>query len=307
MQILIAEDDPVSRHLLCATLEKWGYKVVVARDGDQAWGILQSEESPHLAIVDWMMPGLDGPELCRRVRECLSEERSYTYMILLTARGQKEDIVEGMNAGADDYITKPFDAGELRVRLKAARRILELESRLMAAHDALRHEAMHDQLTGLWNRPAIMGMIERELARAKREGGVVSVALADLDYFKRINDTYGHDAGDRVLCDVARLLQTNLRPYDAIGRYGGEEFLIVMPACELEDAARRADQLRQRLEKTDIFLPGKTVHMTACIGVASGGVGEEDTIDAVVHAADTAMYRAKRAGRNRVEISGEAA
>ncbi len=303
MRVLIAEDDPVSCRILAITLEKWGYETVVTRDGAEAWDALKRQDAPNLAILDWMMPHIDGAEVCRRVRAQREQDQPYIYLILLTAKGQKEDIVEGMSAGADDYIAKPFDSGELRARLHAAGRVLELESKLLSAYDALRHEAMHDHLTGLWNRSAILRILQKELARAERERIPVSAALADIDRFKRINDTYGHVEGDAVLRRTAEILKENLREYDAIGRYGGEEFLIVLPGCALDDAARRADQLRETLGETEFSASGEAFSITICVGVAVNDDDGTDGTDALVRAADAAMYCAKRAGRNRVETA----
>ncbi len=305
MRILIAEDDPISNRILRVTLKKWGYDVISTCDGDEAWQVLQSSDAPNLAIVDWMMPKMDGAELCRRVRGIQDSRRAYTYLILLTARGQKEDVIEGMDAGADDYITKPFDAGELRVRLRAAKRVLKLEAGLLKAQEALRHEAMYDHLTKLLNRAAVLDVLSKEIAKANREESAVSVILADLDHFKRVNDTFGHDAGDQVLREASRVLKENLRQYDAIGRYGGEEFLIVLPGCDLTDAAARADMLRQQLKDEPICVGNETISQTVCLGVATSSSAPIGEADELIRAADAAMYVAKRAGRDRVEVAKE--
>ena len=303
MRILIAEDDPVSRRILEATLTKWGYEVVVTTNGSHAWDTLRRADAPSLAIVDWMMPGLDGVDICKRVRDESGEGKSYTYVILLTTKGQKEDMIAGMQAGADDYLTKPFDSGELRVRLRAATRMLDMERKLREAQEALRDEAVHDSLTGLLNRPAILGILQKELARVDRERSTVGVIVADIDHFKKINDTCGHKAGDIVLCRATDILRTSLREYDNIGRYGGEEFLIVMPGCNLDDAASRAETLRARIAGTEIDVQGKTVSLSICMGVTASCEHEHPDIDSLIQAADVAMYRAKRAGRNRVETA----
>src|ERR1700684_4120454 len=223
MRILIADDSIVSRHLLDATLRKWGYQVVVASDGVEAWNVLQEEDAPKLAILDWVMPGLTGPEVCRRVREHATDKDAYTYILLLTSKSQREDLIEGMESGADDYLIKPFDQHELKVRLRAGTRIIDLERELVAAREELREQATKDFLTRIWNRSSILDIFQRELSRADRERRSVGVVLADLDRFKSVNDTYGHFAGDAVLREFARRMQTVTRPYDAIGRYGGEE------------------------------------------------------------------------------------
>jgi two-component system cell cycle response regulator len=229
VKVLIAEDDMVSRRLLEAMLSRWGYEVVVTRDGLEAWHVLQTANTSLLAILDWIMPGIDGVEVCRRVRQ--RGQEPYIYLLLLTTKGRKENIIEGLEAGADDYLTKPFDPHELQVRLRAGKRIVTLQAELIEAREALRIQATHDPLTNIWNRRAIIETLSNELARAGREGVPVAVVLADLDYFKRINDTYGHVAGDAVLCEATNRMRASLRTYDTIGRYGGEEFLIILPNC----------------------------------------------------------------------------
>lgn len=299
MQILIAEDDPVSRRLLEITLKKWGYDVVAATDGDQAWKVLQQEDPPRLAILDWMMPGLSGPEVCRQVRARAQEP--YIYILLLTAKNQKEDLIEGMEAGADDYITKPFDSQELNVRLRAGRRILELQAELVAAREALREQATRDPLTWLWNRSSIMEILARELAKAEREGSAVGLIMADLDHFKRINDTCGHQAGDVVLREAARRMQASLRSYDAVGRYGGEEFLIIMPGSSDSSAIHLAERLRFAINREPVKLPDRSVSFSISLGVTVSAPGVTTDPETLIRVADEALYRAKDLGRNRVE------
>jgi diguanylate cyclase (GGDEF)-like protein len=301
MRILIAEDDPVSRRLLEAKLVKWGYDVVVTCDGDEAWEALRSEDAPRLAVLDWMMPGVDGVGICRRIRQEAREP--YTYIILLTALQCDEDIVTGMEAGADDYITKPFKANELKVRLRAGRRIIDLQKELIEAREALREQATHDPLTGLWNHEEILGIMGRELCRAERQGGSVSVVMADLDHFKEVNDTYGHMAGDAVLRLTAGKMLSMMRGYDSVGRYGGEEFMIVLPGCDREGAAAFAERLRLRIERDPVDVPEGVIRVTSSLGVATFSTGQERDMTSLVKNADSALYRAKKNGRNRVEIA----
>ena len=204
MRILIAEDNAVSRKLLQATLEQWGNDVVLCANGNEAWEALQEDDAPSFAILDWMMPGMDGTEVCRRVRKFKRE--AYSYIILLTAKTQREDIIAGLESGADDYITKPFDRQELKVRLRAGRRILELQQALIIARDQMKDRATRDPLTGLWNRTEIFGLLENEIERSKREQKDVAVVMMDLDQFKQVNDTHGHLAGDAVLRIVSERL-----------------------------------------------------------------------------------------------------
>ena len=299
MRILIAEDDAISRRLLDTILRKWGYEVVVAHDGDQAWEELQKEESPRLAILDWMMPGMDGVEVCGKVRERTGSP--YVYILLLSAKSQREDLVKGLESGADDYITKPFDANELKVRLRAGRRILDLQTQLMSAQEALRDQASRDPLTGIWNRNAIFEIFRRELARATREQSPLSIVMLDIDHFKDLNDTHGHMAGDAVLREFTHRITNSLRPYDDVGRYGGEEFLVVLPGCDLESALRHAERLR-KLMANEPFDTSEGRHVVTCsLGAASATAAEPRSMDTLIRSADAALYRAKRNGRDRSE------
>ena len=300
MKILIAEDDAISRRLLDTILRKWGYEVVVAFNGKQAWEELQKEDAPRLAILDWMMPEMDGVEVCGKVRDRTGSP--YIYILLLSAKSQREDMVKGMESGADDYITKPFDANELKVRLRAGRRILDLQTQLMNAQEALRDQANRDSLTGILNRHAIFETFHRELARAQREGNQLAVVMLDIDHFKALNDTHGHMAGDAVLREFSRRITKSLRPYDSAGRYGGEEFLVALPGCDLDAAVRHAERLRN-LICDEAFTTSEGSHTISCsLGVACTSSASPADAEALIRAADNALYRAKRNGRNRVEI-----
>jgi diguanylate cyclase (GGDEF)-like protein len=298
MKILIADDSVVSRHLLDATLRKWGYDVLVASDGIEAWNELQKDESPSLAILDWVMPGLTGPEVCHLVRKRARE--AYTYLLLLTSKSLKEDLIEGMESGADDYITKPFDQHELQVRLRAGTRIIELQSELLNAREALREQATKDSLTRIWNRSSILEILDRELSRGEREHRSLGVVIADLDRFKSINDTHGHCAGDAVLREAVRRMQSSIRSYDAIGRYGGEEFLIVLPGCDEACTFGQAERLRRELREGEVLIGDVPFRLTASFGATSVPVGARVPGDVLIRTADEAMYRAKREGRDRV-------
>lgn len=297
MRVLIAEDDPVSRRVLQAHLTKWNYEVVVTRDGQEAWDALQAADCPNLAILDWMMPSMDGVEVVRQLRAKATS--SYVYVLLLTAKGQKEDIVAGLEAGADDYLTKPFDAQELQARLRTGRRILDLQSELLAAHEALRNEATHDHLTGVWNRAGILDILQRECARMARTKGRIAVIMADIDHFKAVNDTYGHLAGDDVLREVCRRMQTAVRSYDSIGRYGGEEFIVVLPDSEVLSGAEQAERLRKGVGAKPVETSGAAIPVTLSLGVAIMSQDQVDGYQSLLRIADAALYRAKESGRNR--------
>lgn len=301
MRVLVAEDNPVFQSMLRAMLTKWGYSVVVARDGLAAWSALQGEDAPRLAILDWMMPELDGVEVCRRVRNTGREP--YIYVLLLTARTDSQDLVDGMEAGADDYLTKPFNAHELRVRLRAGCRILDLQEQLLHAREALRDQATHDGLTKVLNRSAIMDVLRNEIARAERDHQPLSLLMLDLDRFKSINDTYGHQMGDAALREAALRMRTACRRYDSVGRYGGEEFLMVLPGCDLADACSQAERLREAIAASSFSCGSESLQVTISVGVSSAHDHHADTM---IREADEALYRAKSQGRNRVEHSGTA-
>ena len=295
MRVLAAEDNPVFQSMLRTMLTKWGYLPVIARSGTEAWRILESGDAPRLAVLDWMMPGMDGVEICRRVRGANREP--YIYLLLLTARTDSQDLIEGMDAGADDYLTKPFNAHELRVRLHAGRRILDLQAELLKTREALREQATHDGLTGLFNRSSILEALDDEISRAARSNQPVSVIMADLDRFKLVNDTHGHLAGDAVLREAARRLKSSARRYDSVGRYGGEEFLIVLPGCDATDAAAQAERMCAAIGGTPIVTPSEPLVVTASLGVACSS---HCPPEALVHQADDALYAAKAGGRNQV-------
>jgi two-component system, cell cycle response regulator len=301
MKILAAEDNPISQSMLRSMLTKWGYEVLTAADGDEAWNILQTAEAPRMAILDWMMPGQDGVEVCRRLRAAAAEP--YTYILLLTARSDSQDLVEAIDAGADDYLTKPFNSSELRARLRAGRRIVELQEQLLEAQEALRERATHDGLTGLYNRVAILDILRQELARATREPLPFTILMADLDHFKEINDRHGHQAGDEVLREAARRMKKTMRCYDSLGRYGGEEFLVVLPSCDECGAWTMAERLRQSLGEEPFAFGEALFPITCSIGCATQPVGEAYDCDSLIRLADGALYTAKHRGRNRTEVA----
>lgn len=303
MRVLIAEDDPISRHVLASTLGQWDFELIIVDDGQAAWELLKKPGAPHLAILDWNMPGMDGVDICRRLRA--RKEGEYAYIILLTARGSKEDMVSGLEAGADDYIIKPFDVNELQVRLRAATRILDLQKELIDARETLREQATHDDLTGLWNRRAILDVLDRELSRAEREQRNVTVIMGDVDFFKQINDTYGHHVGDVVLQQVAERMNTVMRPYDLVGRYGGEEFLMVVPGCEGSFAGYVAERIRAAVCQKAILVGDAQVEVTLSLGVAAAMAPHRGAADKLIRIADDALYAAKDAGRNCVRISND--
>ena len=302
MKALIAEDDPISARLLQASLVKWGYDVVVTRDGVEALETLRQPDSPRLAILDWMMPRMDGPDVIRELRK--DQHGAYVYAILLTAKDRKEDLVRGLDMGADDYLVKPFDLHEMKARVRAGRRILELQEELVRAREALRDQAMHDALTRVLNRAGILEFLDKELDRSRRDLAPIAVILTDLDHFKRVNDNHGHLAGDEVLRQVSAQLRAEVRSYDAVGRYGGEEFLMVLPGCDAVIASRRAESLRVAVAGNPVAISENfKVPVSLSLGVAT--TAELGIVDAetLLRQADEALYRAKGTGRNRVVIA----
>jgi len=295
-KILIAEDDPVSQRMLQSFLTKWGYEIIAVSSGTEALRVLEGPDAPPLAVLDWMMPGMEGPEICREIRK--DPERPYTYVLLLTARTQKEDLLKGLEAGADDYLTKPFDVQELRARLHVGRRILDLQHHLLAATDELRFRASHDMLTGIPNRGTILEAVNRERARQIRDGGSFGVILADLDHFKAVNDNHGHLAGDIVLKEAACRMRACVRSYDSVGRYGGEEFLIVVPTGDGNSTAAVAERVRQAISEKPVMTESGPISVTASLGIA---VSIDRDVKEVLRSADEALYCAKARGRNRVE------
>jgi diguanylate cyclase (GGDEF)-like protein len=262
--------------------------------------VLRGSNPPKLAILDWMMPGLDGVEVCRRLRK--SQKEDYVYVIVLTSRNNADDILECMVAGADDYITKPFKAGELKARIFAANRIVDLHKKFIHVQNQLKQQATHDFLTGLWNRSGILDILHKELNRAQRDNTSVTVMLGDLDHFKAINDSYGHKAGDIVLQEIARRMTTALRPYDGYGRYGGEEFLVVVPRCDITFAEEVAQRIRRAICNGPVICDGHEIPVTMSVGATAVRGASPGDSDAIIHTADAALYTAKENGRNQVHI-----
>ena len=299
MKILVAEDDLVTGRMLEAHLVKWGYEVQIVTDGRQAWQILQQDNAPRLALLDWMMPEMDGLSICREVRRL--NIQPYIYLILLTARRYQEDVVAGLEAGADEYLTKPFDPYELRARLRAGARVVELQDSLIQAREALRDQAMHDSLTTLLNRRATMDFLLAELSRGTREEKPLTLMMVDIDHFKSVNDRFGHPAGDAVLCEVSKRLRASIRNYDSVGRFGGEEFLVVAPGCGSEAGLAQAERLREIVCSQPISVDDISINVTVSVGVATTPKPQAQDLEALLSAADKALYRAKERGRNCVE------
>jgi two-component system cell cycle response regulator len=300
MQALVVDDSAVYRKLIGDCLRSWGFGVTLAESGSEAWRILEQPDAPKLVLLDWVLPDLDGIELCQRIRQAGSSG-PYVYVILLTSNEGRQNMLEAMQAGVDDYLVKPFDELELKARLLVGKRILDLQEELVSAWESMRHAATHDSLTGLMNRAEILSMLQRELERARREHKPVGVILSDIDHFKGVNDALGHLFGDEALREISRRLRAQLRVYDGVGRYGGEEFLMVLPNCDLLNALMRANQLREIVANTPVLYSGEERLITMSMGVAVSACDGKIELEALLNQADAGLYAAKEKGRNRIE------
>jgi two-component system cell cycle response regulator len=302
MRALIADDDRITTAILFRALTGWGIETAVAHDGDEAWVALNAGPAPQIVIADWMMPGLDGLELCRRIRQ--APALAPTYVMLLTAKSARVDLVAGLDAGADDYMTKPIDGEELRARVQVGirvatlqRRLAEQVSELEAARDHLERLASTDVLTEVSSRRGWFEIAATEFSRSRRYGRAVSLLIVDLDFFKRVNDTFGHDAGDRVLQTFASLLRLECRQSDVVGRIGGEEFAVLLPETSLRAAQRLAGRIGAACRTLKVATAAGEVGCTCSIGISE--LRPDDfTIDDVMRRADAALYEAKHTGRD---------
>ncbi len=298
MKVLIAEDDVISRNALVRNILDWGYEVEATGNGEDAWDTIQSGEI-RLAILDWEMPKMDGIEICRKIRhEVQQKMEEYIYVILLTGKDNQDDIVHGLTAGADDYITKPFYFPELKIRLQKGEKIIRRE-------DARIKSASIDSLTQLWNRKKILDLLEEELERGQRSEQPVGVFMVDIDHFKIVNDSYGHIIGDKILSEVASRLKKPLRKYDKVGRYGGDEFLIIVTHLCSENITKLAQRMIGSISEQKFLIDNLELE----VNVSVGGISSEDlpnaTGEELIDASDAALLIAKRSGRNRAVVYNE--
>lgn len=300
MKILVADDDRVSQRLLQVLLKKWGHETLLAGDGIETLKIMESSDSPMIVLLDWEMPGMDGIEVCRRIRS--QNTASPPYIIFITAKDGSVDMVRGLESGASDFIRKPFKKEELKARIGVGIRTVNLQEELVKAHRMMEQIAMYDPLTETFNRRAMMDIIPREISRVKRENRLLSLGLLDIDHFKKINDTHGHDAGDAALVEFACATRESIRRYDTVCRWGGEEFLVLAPYQD-ESADESVvnpvfERIRTAAEKLVVHVEGQAIRFTVSIGVAI--TSGDDSPAALVKRADEALYTAKNTGRNRV-------
>lgn len=295
MDVLIVDDDPITRLALCAALEEWGLNPVVAESGNRALEMLEQDNPPHLLILDWSMPGISGPELCKILRA--RDDGQFFYILMLTGKEGNEAVIEAMEAGADDFLSKPFDHRVLKVRIAAGSRIVRLEQ-------TLNQLASRDSLTQCWNRRMIDELFDSTLAEARRKETPICVMMVDIDHFKAINDNYGHAIGDTALQHMVAILNQNLREYDQVGRYGGEEFIVVLPTTDRDSAWGIAERVRSAVEyQPTILKDGREISMTVSIGLALFDPQRDPDRRSLMERADQALYKAKRSGRNRIIVA----
>lgn len=300
MKVLIAEDEPTGNLILKSMVFRWGFDTVTVFDGDEAWKRLQEEDAPQIAILDWVMPGMDGLEVCRRIREMENGKDRYTYVIMLTGRGDTDDIVTGINAGADDYIVKPFNKEELRARLRTGQRNIELQMALRAANKKLQIMSRLDPLTGALSRSAILDDLDLAMYRSRREEKTLTIALIDIDDLKEMNERHGRSAGDKVLQESVRRISACLRRTDNFGRYGGDEFLVILLGANNGADMEICHRIQSVICEKEIVLLDHSIPVTVSqsLAVWDGEAG----IEKFISSAEQTLLATKANGRNRVEI-----
>lgn len=300
LRVLVADDDRVSRTLMMRVVESWGYQTVEADSGDAAWALLNQPDPPRIAIIDWMMPGIDGVEICRRLHARTDTPLIYT--VLLTSKADEQALIHALEQGAHDFQAKPANPGELRARLLVGRRLVESDDRLNESLARMEQMAATDELTGAANRRNFIQLAEREIYRVQRSHSPLALLVLDIDHFKTINDTHGHVAGDAALCHLVAVCQLSLRRTDIIARFGGDEFVILLPECDPPTAIHTAERLREAIHSTPVPEKGGPFNMSVTIGVATCPAGNHqlEELDDLLRLADEALYEAKDAGRNRI-------
>lgn len=301
MRILIGDSGMLSRTRLEGMVRKWGHEVVSASDGQRAWQLLTGPEPPHAAVLDSAVSGKSGLQVCEEMR--VAERERSPYILLLVGPDPKEDVLRAAEENADDYLVKPFEPNELRLRLRAAQRVVDLQSQVAEAQEALRAGTIRDSLTGLLNRMAVCDCLGRELERAGRENSPLGVAVANLDYFKCLNDTCGRLVGDRVLREVGTRLASGVRPYDVVGRYAGDEFIVVLPRLEEAAAAGVAERIRSCVAAPPSIITNGKAKVTVSVGMVVCANPSAKVAEALLTAAEAASQRAKVGGRNCVRLA----
>ncbi len=294
-RILIADDKAINRRMLKSIIEEMGMESIEAHDGEEACRILKREDAPQIVLLDWIMPKINGLEVCRRIALERSQSQKYSYIILVTSKDEDDEINEGFLAGADDYITRPFNRNELRMRLRVGVRIVQMQRDLL--------KLLHwDPLTNALNRRTALERLDEEIKRSKRCQSPLSIAMLDIDHFKEINDTHGHLVGDMVLKEVVTRIFHSLCSYDLIGRYGGDEFILLFPNAKLADATLTCNHIQNSFTHNPIISADLKLFVTVSIGVTAQNAAS-DLADALIQHADAALYKAKRQGRNQVYLA----
>jgi two-component system, cell cycle response regulator len=301
MKILLADDEPIARTMLEHWVSGWGYQIVSVKDGQSALEALRADQAIRIAVLDWVMPKLDGVDICRQVRELRQEP--YVCFLLLTARDDKNDILRGLDAGADDYLIKPCNPFELRVRLRAAVRLVEVHDGLAAARKELATKATTDPLTGALNRGPALEFLKKELARSERSSVATSIVVVHMDQVAQVVDERGGEIGDRMLEEAARRFLSVVRNYDLFSRTGVGEFLFVLPQCDADHAVEVAARLQYALSGTPATIGLQTLRVTASYGVASTSQRPGARLEQLLCSAEHAARRARSEGRNRVRLA----
>ncbi len=295
----MAENEPEVLGLLEDNLTQWGYEVVICGDGADAWRVLQEDDPPTLALLEWNLPEIDGPQICQRYRELAS--KPYVYTILLTDERPKEEMLKELEAGADEYIVKPVDVYELQVRVRAGSRIVRLQETFLSVLKLSEHEAAHDPLTGLWNRPAVADLLLKELGRSRRDLTPVGVIAAGLDQFEGLAQHYGELTRDSILREVVLRIHSTVRSYDLVGRVGDEDFLIVAPGCDRETGRLLAERLSSSVRRFRAAIGDEIVPLTMSCGVVSGDGTKHRNAESLIKAAEDALKAARTMGGGVVE------
>lgn len=304
MKILVIENSPITLQLIERNLHSWGYDVISYSSEEECQSIILSEDCPRVALLDWSTQEVDGLELCRMIRG--RNKDSYIYTILLSSKNKPEDLVKGLDAGADDYITKPFNTHELQVRIRTGERIIQLQNDLLETRELLQQAAITDTLTGLFNRRALYQHVQQELIRSRRSESPFGLIMIDIDHFKLINDSYGHIVGDHVLKEASLRIQNSIREYDVAGRYGGEEFLVQTPDCNKSSTLRIAERIRLCFEQSPFLVSEHSIPVTVSAGyMCVNGKAFDYDIEQLIHHIDKALYKAKGNGRNRIECASD--
>ncbi len=299
-KILVVDDNLTSRLILTSALKKWGYEPIQASNGKEALSILSQPNTPMIVLLDWIMPEMDGIDVVKNLKQM--DKEIYPYVIMLTAKTEKEEVITGLEAGADDYVRKPFDMEELQARIKVGIRTINLQKKLIETQKVLEHEALHDPLTGVLNRRGVLERLNEEIERGYRKGTYTCVAMFDIDHFKKVNDAYGHQIGDEVLKGFTKIISEKTRAYDSLGRLGGEEFLLIIPETSENDSISTLERLLNEIRNAPIQTSAGDLKITTSIGGII--IYGKPTIDKVIKLVDDALYKAKERGRDQLIFAG---